>query len=198
MVLFGNITYLNFCNMYNKIHKMQKQILSEEFRRMQQLAGILNEEFPKPVPPLRIWNRKNNEGNETYYITNPLGGLGTDKEVGFSKPEIEALHRLIEEWFNSQQSGFNRSEAVNTPDENHTQALVRIKKLEGFDVEISRQEGSQIKGYGVEGGGGGGECIIKVANMYQLKDDKNLKEATPTAESIEQVVNEALRVYRKK
>jgi hypothetical protein len=34
--------------------------------------------------------------------------------------------------------------------------------------------------------------------MYQLKDDKNLKEATPTAESIEQVVNEALRVYRKK
>jgi hypothetical protein len=124
--------------------------------------------------------------------------LGTDKEVGFSKPEIEALHRLIEEWFNSQQSGFNRSEAVNTPDKNHTQALVRIKKLEGFDVEISRQEGSQIKGYGVEGGGGGGECIIKVANMYQLKDDKNLKEATPTAESIEQVVNEALRVYRKK
>jgi hypothetical protein len=75
MVLFGNITYLNFCNMYNKIHKMQKQILSEEFRRMQQLAGILNEEFPKPVPPLRIWSKKNSEGNETYYITNPVGGL---------------------------------------------------------------------------------------------------------------------------
>ena len=172
-----------------------KKLVNEQFKRMQHLAGILNEEFTKPVPPLRIWNRKNNEGNETYYITNPVGGLGTDKEVGFSKPEIEALHRLIEEWFKSQQSGFNRSEAVNTPDENHTQALVRIKKLEGFDVEISRQEGSQIKGYGVEGGGGGGICIIKVANMYQLKDDKNLKEATPTSESIdlEEVEDIALR-----
>jgi hypothetical protein len=149
-----------------------------EIRRMQQLAGILKEEFTNPVPPLRIWSRKNSEGNETYYITNPAGGLGTDKEVGFSKPEIEALHRLIEEWFKSQQSGFNRSEAVNTSDANHTQAMVRIEKLKDFDVEISRQEGSQMKGYGEEGGG---ICIIKVANMYQLRDDKNLQEDATSA-----------------
>ena len=100
-----------------------KKLINEEFKRMWVLAGVLNEEFTQ-VPPLRIWSKKNSEGNETYYITNPVGGLGTNKEVGFSKPEIEALHRLIEEWFKSQQSGFNRSEGVNTPDENSTQATV--------------------------------------------------------------------------
>jgi len=159
--------------MLYKITTMKQQL--NEVARFKQLAGILNEELTKPVPPLRIWDRKNTEGNQTYYISNPAGGLGKDKEVGFSKQEIEALHRLIEEWFKSQQSGFNRSEAVNTPDANHTQAIVKIEKLRDFDVEISRQEGSQIKGYGEEGGGGGGVCIIKMANMYQLRDDKNLK-----------------------
>ena len=36
--------------------------------------------------------------------------------------------------------------------------------------------------------------------MYQLKDDKNLKEATPTEESIdiEKSVNEALKKFRNK
>ena len=173
-----------------------KKLINEEFKRMRVLAGVLNEEFTQ-VPPLRIWSKKNSEGNETYYITNPVGGLGTNKEVSFSKPEIEALHRLIEEWFKSQQSGFNRSEGVNTPDKNSTQATVKIEKLKDFDVAISRQEGSQIKGYGEEDGG---ICIIKVANMYQLKDDKNLKEATPTEESIdiEKSVNEALKKFRNK
>ena len=161
---------------------MKKPILSEQFIRMQKLAGILNEEFTntKPDPSLKIWSKKNNEGNETYYITsgNSVGGwqgvrTDEDTEVGFSKPEIKALHRLIEKWFKSSMSGFDESEAVNTPDKNHgtTQALVGIKKLQGFDVEISRQEGSQIKGYGLEGGDGGGICIITASNMYQLRDE---------------------------
>ena len=153
---------------------MKEQL--NEIARFQKLAGIVNEELTKPVPPLKIWDKKNTEGNQTYYITNPAGGSWENREVSFSKQEIEALHRLIEEWFKSQQSGFNRSEAVNTPDANHTQAYVKIQRLKDFDVEISRQEGSQIKGYGEEGGRGGGVCIIKVANMYQLRDDKNLKE----------------------
>ena len=38
MVLFGNITYLNFCNIYNKTHKMTHEQL-----RMQMLAGIITE-----------------------------------------------------------------------------------------------------------------------------------------------------------
>ena len=154
-----------------------------EVRRMQQLAGILKEEFTNPVPPLRIWSKKNSEGNETYYITNPVGGLGTDKEVSFSEEEIIALHKLIDEWFNSQQSGFNRTISVNTKDKNFTQATVGIKKLKDFDVEIFRIETtagmSQYRGYGDEMGGG--ICIIKVANMYQLRDDKNLQEDATSA-----------------
>jgi len=172
---------------YDEITEAEPQAESidsvvNEALKAYRIAGTLKEEFTNPVPPLRIWSRKNSEGNETYYITNPAGGLGTDKEVGFSKPEIEALHGLIEEWFKSQQSGFNRTTSVNTKDKNLTQATVGIEKLKDFDVEISRIETtagmSQYKGYGEEGGG---ICIIKVANMYQLRDDKNLQEDATSA-----------------
>jgi hypothetical protein len=137
-------------------------------------SRIINEN----VMPLRIWEKNNMDPskNRAYFITAP-GGIGEDKEVSFSKEEVDALHKLIDEWFNSQQSGFNRSISVNTKDKNLTQATVRIKKLKDFDVEISRIETtagmSQYRGYGDEIGGG--ICIIKVANMYQLRDDKNLR-----------------------
>jgi len=200
--------HVQYFNIFiNKNNTMNKQFL-----HMQKLAGliteseyktILNEKFTNPVYPLRIWE-KNNAGegkNEAYFIT-VVGGLMDNKEVSFSKEEIEALHKIIDEWFKSQQSGFNKTISVNTKDKNFTQATVGIKKLKDFDVEISRIETtagmSQYRGYGDDEGGG--ICIIKVANMYQLKDDKNLKEAIPTAESIdiEKSVNEALKKFRNK
>jgi hypothetical protein len=130
------------------------------------------------VGALRIWEKNNIDPNKNtaYFITAP-GGIGEDKEVSFSKEEVDALHKLIEEWFNSQQSGFNRSISVNTKDKNSTQATVKIEKLKDFDVEISRIETTagmrQYRGYGDDIGGG--RCIIKSANMYQLRDDKNLQ-----------------------
>ena len=158
-----------------------KQFLTEN--NLTKNAQLLKEEqegFTPPVQPLRIWNKNNADEskNKACYIS-VVGGLADNKEVSFSEEEIIALHKLIDEWFNSQQSGFNRTISVNTKDKNFTQATVGIKKLKDFDVEIFRIETtagmSQYRGYGDEMGGG--ICIIKVANMYQLKDDKNLYEA---------------------
>jgi len=157
---------------------MKTQI--NEIKRMQQLAGIVNEGLEDgPIAPLRIFSKKNSEGHEEFVISNPAGKFGEDSEVIFSKPEVEALHKLVEEWFKSEHSKFNRGISVNTPDENLTSATVAIKKLGGAVVEITRTEHTagmdQRKGYDTKYGSG--TCDILVSHMYQIREDKNLREA---------------------
>lgn len=154
---------------------MKKQILSEEFLRMQKLAGLINE------------SQLNEEGM-TLPIKNFLK-MGEDEfKVNFTK--------------------FQNNSTYN--------GKSHIRNDGSFPVSVETD---------VEGRGPGGKFVInayvtKEGNLdlvflpgydnsdvlvKQVKDWGPLRKyitselvKTPTAESIEQVVNEALRVYRKK
>ena len=147
---------------------MEKQILSEQFRRMQKLAGIIVENVEK----LQTVNRKSEGGNTQIMIRVEGRGL-TGGELILSTEEFNALIELAKEFTGDRNNDI--SKGVNTKDKMSTQSIIGIKP-NGLNLELYRKEslgGAQrYKGY--DESDAGGELVAQQSVVYQLADMKPL------------------------
>jgi len=141
---------------------MKKQILSEEFRRMQKLAGIITEN----VEELQKIDRKSENGNPQIILRVKGRGL-TGGELILSPEEFNALIEIAKEFTGNRNN--NMSKAVNTKDKMSTQSIIGIKP-DGLNLELYRKEslgGAQrYKGY--DESDNGGELTAQQSVVYQL------------------------------
>ena len=153
---------------------MKKQILSEEFRRMQKLAGIIIEQ----VEQLQIIDKKSEDGNIQKMIRVKGRGL-TGGELILSTEEFDTLKELAKEFAGNRNNEI--SKGVNTKDKMSTQSIIGIKP-KGLNLELYRKESfggpQRYKGYDVSDTGG--ELVAQQSVIYQLADDK-LAENNPNA-----------------
>ena len=162
---------------------MEKQILSEQFRRMQKLAGIIVENVEK----LQRTDRKSEDGNTQIMLRVEGRGL-TGGELILSTEEFNALIELAKEFAGNRNNDI--SKGVNTEDKMSTQSTIGIKS-NGLNLELYRKEsfgGSQrYKGY--DESDTGGELVAQQSVVYQLADMKPLVNIKP-AEDEPNVPNE--------
>jgi|LauGreDrversion4_2_1035121.scaffolds.fasta_scaffold38998_4 hypothetical protein len=150
-----------------------------EIKRMQQLAGLLNEsQLEEAVDTLDIQKDTSKEGN-TQITLSVLGGGFKDNQLTISVEEAKELHKLAKEFAGNRNSGL--SKGVNTKDDNFTQSTISIKP-DGLKCIIARQEGSVYRGYGKEVEANAGYLVAQQSIVYQLVDEleKNLNEAPAT------------------
>jgi len=152
---------------------MEKQILSEQFRRMQKLAGIIVENVEK----LQTVNRKS-EGGNTQIILRVEGRGLTGGELILSTEEFNALIELAKEFTGDRNNDI--SKGVNTKDKMSTQSIIGIKP-NGLNLEIYRKESfggpQRYKGY--DESDAGGELVAQQSVVYQLADMKPLVNMKP-------------------
>jgi hypothetical protein len=145
---------------------MKKQILSEEFCRMQKLAGIITEQ----VEQLQIIDKKSEDGNIQKMIRVKGRGL-TGGELILSTEEFDALKELAKEFAGNRNNEI--SKGVNTKDKMSTQSIIGIKP-KGLNLELYRKESfggpQRYKGY--DESDTGGELVAQQSVIYQLADDK--------------------------
>jgi len=162
---------------------MKKQILSEQFRRMQKLAGIIVENVQK----LQRIDKKSEDGNTQIMLRVEGRGL-TGGELILSTEEFNTLIKLAEKFTGDRNNDI--SKAVNTKDKMSTQSIIGIKP-DGLNLELYRKEsfgGSQrYKGY--DESDTGGELVAQQSVVYQLADMKPLVNMKP-AEDEPNVPNE--------
>ena len=141
---------------------MKKQILSEEFRRMQKLAGIITEN----VEELQKIDRKSENGNPQIILRVKGRGL-TGGELILSPEEFNALIEIAKEFTGNRNN--NMSKAVNTKDKMSTQSIIGIKP-DGLNLELYRKESfggpERYKGY--DESDNGGELAAQQSVVYQL------------------------------
>jgi hypothetical protein len=141
---------------------MKKQILSEEFRRMQKLAGIITEN----VEELQKIDRKSENGNPQIILRVKGRGL-TGGELILSPEEFNALIEIAKEFTGNRNN--NISKAVNTKDKMFTQSIIGIKP-DGLNLELYRKESfggpERYKGY--DESDNGGELAAQQSVVYQL------------------------------
>jgi len=162
---------------------MKKQILSEQFRRMQKLAGIIVENVQK----LQRIDKKSEDGNTQIMLRVEGRGL-TGGELILSTEEFNTLIKLAEKFTGDRNNDI--SKAVNTKDKMSTQSIIGIKP-DGLNLVLYRKEsfgGSQrYKGY--DESDTGGELVAQQSVVYQLADMKPLVNMKP-AEDEPNVPNE--------
>jgi len=146
---------------------MEKQILSEQFRRMQKLAGIIVEN----VEELQRTDRER-EGSNTQIMLRVKGRGLAGGELIISTEEFNALIKLAKEFAGNRNNGI--SKAVNTKDKTSTQSTIGIKP-DGLNLELYRKESSPstgYKGYDESDTGGelvtGGKLVAQQSVVYQL------------------------------
>jgi len=161
---------------------MKKQILSEQFRRMQKLAGIIVENVQK----LQRIDKKSEDGNTQIMLRVEGRGL-TGGELILSTEEFNALIKLAEKFTGDRNN--NISKAVNTKDKMSTQSIIGIKP-DGLNLVLYRKESSPSTGYkGYDESDTGGELVAQQSVVYQLADMKPLVNMKP-AEDEPNVPNE--------
>ena len=152
---------------------MEKQILSEQFRRMQKLAGIIVEN----VEELQTIKRESEKGNPQIILRVRGRGL-TGGELILSTEEFNALIELAKEFTGDRNNDI--SKGVNTKDKMSTQSIIGIKP-NGLNLELYRKEslgGTQrYKGY--DESDAGGELVAQQSVVYQLADMKPLVNMKP-------------------
>jgi hypothetical protein len=162
---------------------MEKQILSEQFRRMQKLAGIIVENVEK----LQRIDRKSEDGNTQIMLRVEGRGL-TGGELILSTEEFNALIELAKEFAGNRNNDI--SKGVNTEDKMSTQSTIGIKS-NGLNLELYRKESfggpQRYKGY--DESDTGGELVAQQSVVYQLADMKPLVNIKP-AEDEPNVPNE--------
>jgi len=162
---------------------MEKQILSEQFRRMQKLAGIIVENVEK----LQRIDRKSEDGNTQIMLRVEGRGL-TGGELILSTEEFNALIELAKEFAGNRNNDI--SKGVNTEDKMSTQSTIGIKS-NGLNLELYRKESfggpQRYKGY--DESDTGGELVAQQSVVYQLADMKPLVNMKP-AEDEPNVPNE--------
>lgn len=143
---------------------MKNQILSEQFRRMQKLAGIIVEN----VEELQKIDRKSEDGNPQIILRVKDRGL-TGGELILSTEEFNALIELANKFAGDRNNDI--SKGVNTKDKMSTQSTIGIKP-NGLNLELYRKEsfGGQERYKGYDESDGGGELVAQQSVVYQLKD----------------------------
>jgi len=157
-----------------KTNKMKKQIISEQFRRMQLLAGIITEgeyreSINENVDKLLIRTGKSDDGNTQIVIS--IAGRGLDgNEIILSEPEYKELLKMAKTFAGNRNSEL--SKGVNTPDKMNTQSIVGIKP-EGLKLSIYRKEsfGGNQRYKGYDSPYEGGELTAMQSVIYQLADE---------------------------
>jgi hypothetical protein len=141
---------------------MKKQILSEEFIRMQKLAGIITEN----VEELQKIDRKSENGNPQIMLRVKGRGL-TGGELILSPQEFNALIEIAKEFAGNRNN--NMSKAVNTKDKMSTQSIIGIKP-DGLNLELYRKEsfGGSERYKGYDEADTGGELTAQQSVVYQL------------------------------
>ena len=141
---------------------MIKQILSEEFSRMQKLAGIIVEN----VEELQKIDRKSENGNPQIMLRVRGRGL-TGGELILSPEEFNNLIEIAKEFKGDRNNDI--SKAVNTEDKMSTQSIIGIKP-NGLNLELYRKESfggpQRYKGY--DESDAGGELVAQQSVVYQL------------------------------
>ena len=162
---------------------MTNQILSEEFRRMQKLAGILTEEHSEII----------NEEGMTLPIPNFLKMGEPEFKVNFVK-------------FSNNSKNGDRSQVRNDGSFPVSVETDAEGKGPGNKFVINAyvdKSGTNLSDIFLPGYDNSAVLVKYVKDWgalrkYITSELAKTPTAAPTAESIEQVVNEALRVYRKK
>jgi hypothetical protein len=157
---------------------MTNQILNEEFRRMQKLAGIITES-------------QLNEGGETKYFT--MDGTKTEnlkKDFTFKPTYDPGMTMILPKDLDDKS---DRSDGIlgyifslNTLKDKELYPLRENHPDYGKAVVLSQSTKEDLNN------------LIKSLGGTQIDIKAKSSSPAPTAESIEQVVNEALRAYRKK
>ena len=145
---------------------MKKQILSEEFRKMQKLAGIITEN----VEELQKIDRKSENDNPQIILRVKGRGL-TGGELILSPEEFNALIEIAKEFTGNRNN--NMSKAVNTKDKMSTQSIIGIKP-NGLNLELYRKEsfGGSERYKGYDESDNGGELTAQQSVVYQLAEMK--------------------------
>jgi hypothetical protein len=200
---------------------MTNQILSEEFRRMQQLAGILTEEqlnermeyddFEQMIKPFLdlakskgwVWN---SSGDSWFDIQSPAIALYHSTELpttadGEYKGQkmLASKDVIIGNQVQTYRGNIEKKQGdvIMQSDMNSDQAYFQSKDKAILDaIKASMVNVTDV----VQDAKESSSQLTSSKDFEPVKYYSMIlrKEATPTAESIEQVVNEALRVYRKK
>jgi len=157
---------------------MKQQI--NEIKRMQQLAGIINEsQLNEAVDTLNIQKGTSEEGNKQITLS-VLGGGWEENEITLSVEEAKALVELAKEFSGNRNNTI--SKGVNTADKNSTQSLISIQP-DKLDLIIGRKEGSTYKGYDMPIESSAGYLKAQQSIVYQIVDElgKNLNEDATSA-----------------
>jgi len=137
-----------------------------EIKRMQQLAGLINEsELDEAVDTLNIQKGTSEEGN---------------KQITLSTEEAKALIELAKEFSGNRNNTI--SKGVNTADKNSTQSTISIQPDKLYLI-IGRKEGSTYKGYDMPIESSAGYLKAQQSIVYQIVDElgKSLNESIEEA-----------------
>lgn len=170
---------------------MRKQILSEEFKRMQKLAGInLNESIINKSKILKevLDNLKDGKSTADWlkkeldtYIENNLDGYGSGYRV---EEQLEKLLKLVTKKFNIPENSFKIEDKYNTSYNEYDEGTTKGEiKLNG---QIILTYSSHSDGYGFSAEIDENALKVELEKLIQ-----------PVSESIEKIINEALKRHRK-
>jgi len=157
---------------------MKTQI--NEIKRMQQLAGLINEsKLDEAVDTLNIQKDTSEEGNKQITLS-VLGGGWEENEITLSTEEAKALIELAKEFSGNRNNTI--SKGVNTADKNSTQSTISIQP-DKLSLIIGRKEGSTYKGYDMPIESSAGYLKAQQSIVYQIVDElgKNLNEDATSA-----------------